>query len=130
MKSTESDPRFYVAQSTIPGARRGLFAKESLEAGARLHVIGVLIPALSISDQCTAYADEYKVRVGDHLLIPTGWGAIVNHSDSPNVEKIIEDGAVFMQALRPIAANEEILCTYSEYAQRRFGPMLEPRHGS
>ena len=71
-------------------------------------MVGVLIAANSVSDRCTAYADPYKVRVGEYLLIPTGWGAMVNHREDANVEKVIEGEDVYLEVLRPIAKDEEI----------------------
>src|SRR5204863_8672919 len=84
----ESDTRFYVAPSTIPGAGQGLFAGASLAAGERLAVLGVLVRGGSASDQCTGFADEYKLRVGDYLLIPCGLAAMANHSSQPNLAKV------------------------------------------
>jgi SET domain len=121
MMLAESDPRFYVADSALPGARRGLFAGVPLAAGDELHVIGVVVPANTTSDECTRFADEYKIRVGDALLIPLGFGGMVNHSSqAPNMEKVLVGNAVYLRTLRPIAAGEELLFRYSEYAQTRF----------
>jgi SET domain len=121
MMIAESDPRFYIAASAIPGAGRGLFAKVPLAAGDELPVIGVLVPADTISDECTRYADEYKFRVGDLLLIPVGYGGLVNHSSqAPNMEKVVVGNAAYLRALRPIAAGEELLFCYSAYARSRF----------
>ena len=117
----ETDERFYVGRSTVPEANEGLFAGVPLDRGDRLRMVGVLIPANSVSDRCTGYADPYKVRVGDSLLIPTGWGAKVNHRDEANVARIIDGGEVYLEALRPIAKDEEIFFRYSEYAKARFG---------
>ena len=86
-----------------------------------MRVVGVLVEANSVSDRCTDYADPYKVRVGGYLLIPTGWCAKVNHRDDANVEKVIEGEDVYLEALRPIARDEEICFRYHEYAQARFG---------
>ena len=118
----ETDQRFYVGRSTTPGAGDGLFAGVPLARGGRLRVVGVLIAANSVSDRCTSYADHYKVRVGDHLLIPTGWSAMVNHSDDANVEKVIDGNDVYLEALRPIAKNEEVFFRYHDYAKSRFAP--------
>ena len=98
-----------------------MFAGVPLAAGEELNVLGVVIPANSPADECTRYADEYKFRVGDALLIPVGYGGMVNHSSqAPNMEKVVVGGAVHLRTLRPIAANEELLFRYSEYAQARF----------
>ena len=117
----EADERFFVAPSRIPGAGQGLFARVPLRAGDRLTVIGVFVRRHSVADQCTAYADEYKYRAGDCVLIPCGVAAMANHSSQPNVEKVIEGEAVFLELLRDVDAGEELCLAYSEYARERFG---------
>jgi SET domain-containing protein len=117
----ESDERFYAAPSGIPGAGRGLFARVPLRAGDRLEVVGVRVRRDSVSDQCTAFADEYKIRAGDDLLIPCGTAALANHSAQPNLRKVMDGAAVFLELLRDVEAGEELCFTYSEYAQERFG---------
>jgi len=116
---SEDDDRFCLRKSTIPGAGKGVFAKRSLPQGESLRVAGVLVPADSISDRCTHFADKHKFRVGELLLIPFGYGGIVNHSIKPNMEKVIEENRVYLRAARPIRKGEEILFCYSEYAQVR-----------
>ena len=117
----EPDDRFLVAPSKIPGAGQGLFARVRLRAGDRLAVIGVLVRRDSVADECTGYADEYKYRAGDCVLIPCGVAAMANHSSHPNLEKVIEGEAVFLELLRDVDANEELCLAYSEYARERFG---------
>jgi hypothetical protein len=121
MFAEETDPRFYVGPSTVIGAGLGLFAKLSLAKGDRLKVIGVFIDRDSVADRCTHFADEHKLRAGDRLLIPLGYGGMVNHSATPNLTKVIETDAVYLEALREIAPGEELFFTYTEYAQQRFG---------
>ena len=84
-------------------------------------MIGVRVRRDSVADRCTAYADEYKIRVGDDLLIPCGLAAMVNHSTQPNLTKVIEGDAVFLELLRDVDAGEELCFCYSEYARERFG---------
>lgn len=120
MRMGEKDDRFYVAPSTVPQAGNGLFARTTLAVGDRLEVVGVLIEADCAADACTAYADPYKFRVGDLLLIPVGYAGLVNHSTTPNLEKEIEGERVCLRALRPIAPGEELFFTYSSFAQERF----------
>ena len=117
----ETDDRFYAAASTIPGAGQGLFARVPLKAGARLAAVGVLVPRDSASDRCTAFADEYKLRVGDHLLIPCGIAALANHSPRPNLRKVVEQGALFLELLEDVDAGTELCFAYSEYARERYG---------
>lgn len=115
-----ADERVYLAPSTIPGAGDGLFAKLPFALGDKLEVTGVLIEAGSIADACTRYADRYKFRLRDKLLIPTGYASMANHSDRPNMEKIIESDTIYLRALRAIAAGEELCFTYSDFARTQF----------
>src|SRR5687768_2390380 len=116
----ERDERFYAAMSTVPGAGQGLFARVPLKAGDRLEVIGVLVPRGSASDRYTAFADEYKVRCGDYLLIPCGIAALANHSAEPNLTKVIEGEAVYLELLRDVEAGDELCFTYGDYARQRY----------
>lgn len=115
----ERDDRFYAKSSTIPGAGRGLFARVPLKAGDRLKIIGVRVRRDSASDDYTAFADGYKFRVGDDLLIPCGIAALANHSSEPNLRKVEGDDAVFLELLRDVDADEELCFAYSEYACTR-----------
>ena len=84
-------------------------------------MIGVTIRADSHADRCTRYADQYKYRVGDALVIPVGYGAMVNHSSSPNMAKVYDGGELFLEALRDIDADEELCFAYDPRALDRFG---------
>jgi hypothetical protein len=92
-----------------------------LQAGDRLAVLGVLVPRGSASDRYTAFADEYKFRAGDHLLIPCGIAGMANHSSQPNLAKVVDGEAVFLELTRDVAAGEELCFAYSEYARERYG---------
>ena len=117
----ETDDRFEVRDSTIPGAGAGVFARVDLSRGSTLEVIGVRVRRETVSDRCTHFADHHKFRVGDCLLIPVGFGGLVNHSSTPNLEKLIEGERVFFRALGPIAAGEELFFRYPDAALERFG---------
>jgi len=117
----ETDDRFYAAPSTLPGAGRGLFARVPLRAGERLAVVGVLVRRDSDADRYTAFADEYKIRAGDYLLIPCGVAGMANDSAQPNLEKVIEGDTVFLELLHDVTAGEELCFAYSSYARERYG---------
>lgn len=121
MTYEESDDRFYIAQSRMPGAGNGLFAKVPLQKSDQLIAAGVLIRRESIADRCTHFADEYKFRIGEHLLIPFGYAGMVNHSaELANLEKVVVGEQLILRTLRPISAGEELFFCYSEFAQKRF----------
>ena len=75
----------------------------------------------SDADRYTAFADEYKFRAGDYLLIPCGVAGMANHSTQPNLEKVVEGDAVFLELLRDVTADEELCFAYSPYARERYG---------
>ena len=121
MVLVDTDLRFYTAPSTIPAAGMGLFAKVPLAVGDELLVVGFLLASGSIEDECTRYADAYKFRVGDQLLVPCGYAGMVNHSSQiANMEKVIVGETVYLRTSRSIDANEELFYCYSSYAQERF----------
>jgi SET domain-containing protein len=124
----ERDDRFYVDRSTIPDAGQGLFARVPLARGETLEVIGVLVARESVSDRCSHYTDPYKFRMNGALLIPVGYGAMVNHATEANVEQLVDGDRLYLRALRPIAAGEELLLTYGDDAVRRF--RTPPREGT
>ena len=117
----ETDDRFELRPSAIPDAGLGVFAQRDLPFGATLEVIGVLVMRESLSDRCTHFADHHKFRLGDKLLIPVGLGGLVNHSTSPNFEKVIEGDRVVLRAVRSIPAGEELCFRYPDAALERFG---------
>ena len=118
----EKDDRFYVAGSTLPGAGNGLYTKVPLRKGDRLEVVGVIVLRDSTSDRCTHFCDHHKFRIGEsQLLIPLGFGAVVNHSPTPNLQKVFEGDRLYLEALRDLPADEEVFFTYTPYAQEAFG---------
>ena len=119
----ETDDRFELRPSSIAGAGLGVFARMDLPEGSTLEVIGVRMTRESVSDHCTHFADHHKFRIGDELLIPLGFGGLVNHSTNPNLDKVIEGDRIRFRANRSIAAGEELFFRYPDSALNRFGIM-------
>lgn len=124
MLIAENDQRFYISISTIPYAGKGLFAAVDLPPGTMLEVIGVRIEPGSITDICTSWADEYKIRSHDILIIPTGFAGMINHSEKPNLRKVTKNDRLYFLTENIIPANTELFFEYSDYAVNRF--MLRP----
>jgi SET domain-containing protein len=117
----ESDNRFCLKKSTLPGAGLGVFARVPLSKGDCLEVMGVRVQPGSASDLCSAFADGHKFVHADQLIIPLGYAGMVNHSSTPNMVRHDEDGKLFLKALRDIAVDEELFHAYNETALRRMG---------
>lgn len=132
----EHDDRFRIGASSIEGAGYGLFAAKDIPKGSFLEVIGVQVKRGSVADQCTAFADRYKFLASDDtfVVIPMGWGAMVNHSDDKGKQNVeirnqkakppegeakeilgewpLYSGEVVYYFLRDVAEGEEILGYY------------------
>ncbi len=118
----ETDTRFKIAPSTIPGAGLGLFAAIPLAKGERLMVEGIAIRPGSIADHCTAYADFYKIRIGNYLIIPAGFSAMINHSGTDsNLDKVHDDSPCgWFVTNRSVEPGEELFFRYHPYALEQF----------
>lgn len=133
----ETDSRFYIKNSTILEANKGLFAKEKILKGDYLEISGVLVKRQSAADLCTHYANNYKfaarvkrsadgkVDIGENLIVPLGYAGIVNHAskkEDQNVEirymkrtkkNENSDDAVYY-FLRDVEKDEEVLGNYGD----------------
>jgi len=65
------------------------------------------------------------------LLIPLGFGGMVNHSKHPNMEKVIDGLTVYLRTTRAIHPGEELFFTYGEEFLKVVefrGPYLTPKN--
>lgn len=126
----EKDKRFYIANSTQPGAGRGLFAAENINKGENLEIIGIMVDRDSVTDECSSFANNYKFAadysdVFKKHIIPLGYGGIVNHankSEDQNVEikyiKKRSESICVYHFLRDVEKGEEILGDYGDEFRR------------
>jgi len=130
----EDDDRFYIKESTIKGAGKGLFAKKKINKGEFLPITGVMVRRGGVADQCTYFFNAYKfaanvkrkgnlVDMGNYTIVPLGYAGIVNHDDGKqNVEiryvgdehpqKSIHAGKAVYWFIREVEQDEEILGNY------------------
>ncbi len=113
------NPPVVVRRSRIQG--RGVFATRDIAEGeAIIEYTGALITHVEADAQCD---DEgmrrhhtFLFAVDDRYVIDGGRGGnearFINHSCDPNCESVIVRRRVFIHALRPIAAGEELLYDY------------------
>lgn len=135
----ETDLRYYIAESTLPNAGYGLFAKEPLKRGDWLEIIGPLVKKGSVADQCTHYAKRYKFAALDldFKIVPMGYGGIVNHTDDPKKQNceltVVPDeqkrnpyaAHVVYRFLRDIPEGEELLGNYGEDVGKEIQKLAE-----
>lgn len=133
----ESDDRFYIADSGIKGAGRGLFARRKISKGELLVVHGVAMERDKPTDRCTGYGNSYKFAAcvtelpngkidhGIFTILPLGYAGMVNHTNDPNLinaqityHRGKDDSGfqheVAYQFLRDVAPDEEVLGNYGE----------------
>jgi len=130
----ETDHRYNVKKSTIPGAGLGLFAKVPLKKGDCLELVGAQVPIQSITDIATYYAGKYKFAATDkdptRYVIPMGYAAFVNHcQEKQNVQIVAakgrspknpNSGQIVYLFLRDIEPDEELLGDYGPKWEETF----------
>ena len=118
--SKSSSPFFVVRGSDIQG--KGAFATKPIRKGTRLiEYTGQIIP----EDEADRRYDDSKMKRHHTFLFQMCDGAVaidaavggndarfINHSCDPNCEPVEERGRIFIEAIRPIKAGEEILYNY------------------
>lgn len=113
--------KVYVSSSTIHGY--GVFAKSNIGRGEIIEECTILDLELNRNEMCYHVLEHYRFgwpsTSPNTQVIPTGYGALYNHSNSPNAawKSSIQRGTFFFYAIRDIAQNDEIFTYYggSEY---------------
>lgn len=131
----ETDHRYDVRPSTVPGAGLGLFAKVPLKKGDCLELVGVYVPVQSITDIATYYAGKYKFAGSDknppnRYVVPMGYAAFVNHDQERQNVQIVaakgrstknpNAGQIVYLFLRDISPGEELLGDYGPQWEQTF----------
>ena len=132
MTRLDAPTKVYIGDSSIVGAGRGVFAKEAIREGELIEAC----PVVALGDRKdrdrlrkTGLVNYYFLwgQKRDHAAICLGWGAVYNHSFSPNArfEKHLEDSRMDFHALRDIEVGEEISVNYNGDPENT-NPLLIP----
>jgi SET domain-containing protein len=124
----KSARRIVVRRSGIHG--KGVFAIAYIPGGTRLiEYKGERISDEESDDLDTGSTHTFLYMLDDNRVIDGGrngnsarW---INHSCEPNCEGVEEDGRVFIDALCPIEAGEEITIDYNLYLEVRYTAALK-----
>jgi|GEM_PF-2368453 len=116
----EPSSKIYVDVSLTPDAGRGVFAGERILKGTCIEQCPV-VPLHDAKDRDrlrkTGLINYYFLwgDKRDHAAICLGWGAVYNHSFTPNAvyEKVMDDLRMDFTALRDIEPGEEITVNYN-----------------
>ena len=124
----EKDKRFYLAESSIPNAGTGVFAKQFLKKGEIIEIVGVQVKSGSMADRCTDFAYRFKFSASDKSLdryvVPMGWAGMINHSFENNNAIIrcmnsrnkdnSNSGQMVYFVIKDIKKDEEVIGNYGE----------------
>lgn len=124
--------RIKVRRSRVHG--RGVFALEPISKGTR--VVEYLGERVSHAEADRRYDDRnphdnhtFLFIADKHTVIDAGVGGnearFINHSCDPNCESVIVKGHVFIEALRDIAAGEELSYDYQIVREKDDPPDVD-----
>jgi len=116
-------PRFAVRGSAIHG--RGVFALRMIRKGERLiEYTGERLSHAAADKRYEHMADDphtFLFTVDDETVIDAARGGNssrwINHSCAPNCESEVEEGRVYIEALRDIRPGEELAYDYQLYLE-------------
>jgi uncharacterized protein len=112
-----------VKESTVPNIGWGLFADQDIPKGGIIWelntIVDKIIPIVKIqylTDVEKEYLKKYAYRVGDMMILCSDDGKYINHSDTPNVDDLIDnhDRSITI-ANREIKAGEELFSNYAAF---------------
>jgi hypothetical protein len=119
MPTTSRNPYFEIRRSRIQG--RGAFARRKIRKGTR--IIEYTGERVSHEEADRRYDDEHMARHHTFLFtldkktcldaaVNGNDARYINHSCDPNCEAVIDDGRIWIEALRTIAPGEELVYDY------------------
>ena len=116
MPSTATSPRLLIRSSAIHAA--GCYTLDPIRRGAR--IIEYDGPRLTKDAADERYADRIVTYLfgfdeGTDVIDGFGTAMFLNHSCAPNCETVVINRRIFIQAIRDIAANEELVYEYHLY---------------
>ena len=134
-KPVPDDPLFEIRPSSIHG--KGAYAVRPIRRGARVgEYVGERISNAEgdrrYDDEAMAHHHTFLFTVTSRTVIDAAVDGndtrFINHSCAPNCEAVIEDGRVFIDALRPITAGSELFYDYAYERDADTGPEDEARY--
>lgn len=131
----ESRPPYIVRPSPIQGL--GVFATRPIPAGVRL--IEYTGERLTPAEADARYPDGAEERhhtflfaIDDEVVIDAAVGGndarFINHSCDPNCDAVIDDGRIWIETIRPVAAGEELAYDYAYVLEERHTPAAKRRY--
>ena len=122
-------------QSKIHG--RGVYARTPIPAGTR--IVEYRGERITMAEAEARYPDDpdavyhtFLFSVDDEIVIDAAFNGNIarwiNHSCDPNCEAVDEDGRIFIESIRDIAAGEELAYDYHFILEVRHSPPMKRRY--
>lgn len=135
MPSPTRNPYFEIQRSSIQG--RGAFARRKIRKGTR--IIEYTGERVSHDEADRRYDDDHMDRHHTFLFtlnrktcidaaVNGNEARFINHSCDPNCEAVIDDGHIWIEALRTIAQGEELAYDYQYEREDDAGEDDEKRY--
>jgi SET domain-containing protein len=125
---------FEIHASPIQGV--GAFATSAIPAGIRLieYAGKRLTPAQAEARYPEVVGERhhtYLFAIDDDIVIDAASGGnaarFINHSCDPNCDAVIDDGRIWIETIRDVAAGEELAYDYAYILEERHSPSAKRR---
>jgi SET domain-containing protein len=125
---------FEIRKSPIQGL--GAFATGPICAGTRLiEYTGERLTPREADERYPDSADErhhtYLFAIDDDVVVDAAVNGndarFINHSCDPNCDAVIDDGRIWIETIREIAAGEELAYDYAYVLEERHTPSAKRR---
>ncbi len=119
MKTIVSSDKIYVSVSKIPDSGRGVFARVDIKKGEIIETCPLIeIPVNDFANINQSFLVTYFFSFGakkETLAIALGFGAIYNHTYTPNAtyKKVSGESIMKFIALKNIKKHQEITVNYN-----------------
>ncbi|GAC1683287.1 MAG: SET domain-containing protein-lysine N-methyltransferase [Gemmatimonadaceae bacterium] len=119
---TGSTPRVPFVLAPSPIAGRGAFAIRAIRKGERIieykgERITWAEADLRYPDDVTVNHHTFLFAIDDDVVVDAALGGnaarFINHSCAPNCDAVIDEGRIYIEAIRPIAAGDELCYDYA-----------------
>jgi SET domain-containing protein len=134
MASSPHDLPFEIRASPMQGL--GAFAVGAIAAGTRLiEYAGARLTPAEADARYPDVAGErhhtFLFAIDDEVVIDAAVNGnearFINHSCDPNCDAVIEDGRIWIEAIRDIRAGEELAYDYAYVLEERHTPAAKRR---
>jgi uncharacterized protein len=125
-----------VAVRRSPMHGRGVFARVPIREGTR--IVEYRGERLTTAQAEARYPDDgspyhtFLFAIDDDVMVDAARGGNtarwINHSCDPNCEVVLEDGRLYVEAIRDIAPGEELAYDYNFILPVRHNPAMKKRY--